>query len=81
METIICTIITSMAGVAGSYLAITKSNHEQEIKSAQKMQNIEDRINSLENKVDIHNHYAEKIGGIQISLVEMQKDIANLKKG
>ena len=81
METIICTIITSMAGIAGSYLAITKSNHEQEIKSAQKMQNIEDRISSLENKVDIHNHYAEKIGGIQISLAEMQKDIANLKKG
>lgn len=80
------TIITAIAGVVGAYLAVRKSTQEQEIKDVQREQRqsdrldrIDERIGSLEKKVDIHNGYAEKLGDISISMTAMSKDIEYLK--
>lgn len=80
------TIITAIAGIIGAYLAVRKSTQEQEIKNAQREQRqsdrldrIDEKISSLEKKVDIHNGYAEKLGDISISMTAMSKDIEYLK--
>lgn len=86
IATIIVAVITSLGGIIGAYLAVQKGNRENEIKDAQREQRqsdrldrIDERICSLEKKVDIHNGYAEKLGDISISMTSMSKDIEYLK--
>ena len=86
IATIIVAIITSLGGIIGAYLAVQKGNRESEIKDAQREQRqsdrldrIDERICSLEKKVDIHNGYAEKFGEIANSMTAMSKDIEYLK--
>ena len=86
LTTIIVSLITSLGGVLGAYLAVQKGNRESEIKDAQREQRqsdrldrIDERICSLEKKVDIHNGYAEKFGEIANSMTAMSKDIEYLK--
>ena len=80
------TIITAIAGIIGAYLAVRKSTQEQEIRNAQREQRqsdrldrIDEKIGSLEKKVDIHNGYAEKFGEIANSMTSLSKDIEYLK--
>ena len=74
-ETIICTIITAVAGVVGAYAAVQKGRREDAIKDAQREQRQADRLETIERKLDEHNGYAEKLGDISKSIVAMQKDI------
>lgn len=78
-ETIICTIITAVAGVVGAYAAVQKGRREDAIKDAQREQRQADRLETIERKLDEHNGYAEKLGDISKSMVAMQKDIEHLK--
>lgn len=78
-ETIICTIITAVAGVVGAYAAVQKGRREDAIKDAQREQRQADRLETIERKLDEHNGYAEKLGDISKSIVAMQKDIEYLK--
>lgn len=77
--TIVCTSITALAGVFGSFLAVQKGNKDREITDAKRDQKIEDRLCALEKKVDIHNGYAEKFGSVSNDITKIQKDIEYLK--
>lgn len=83
---IIVAIITSLGGVLGAFLAVRKGNRENEIRDAQREQRqldrldrIDEKIVTLEKKVDIHNGYAEKFGEIANQMTSMAKDIEFLK--
>lgn len=78
-ETIICTIITAVAGIVGAYAAVQKGRREDAIKDAQREQRQADRLEAIERKLDEHNGYAVKLGDISKSMVAMQKDIEYLK--
>ena len=78
-ETIICTIITAVAGIMGSYAAVQKGRRDSEIKDAVREQKQADRLDAIEHKLDIHNGYGEKLGSIGEALVAMKKDIEFLK--
>lgn len=83
---IIVAIISCLGGIIGAFLAVRKGNKENEIKDAQREQRqsdrldrIDEKIGSLEHKVDIHNGYAEKFGEIANQMTAMAKDIEFLK--
>lgn len=78
-ETIICTIITAVAGIVGAYAAVQKGRREDAIKDAAREQKQADRLEAIEHKLDVHNGYAEKLGAIGETLVAMKKDIEFLK--
>ena len=78
-ETVICTIITAVAGIVGAYAAVQKGRREDAIKDAQREQRQADRLEAIERKLDEHNGYAVKLGEISKSMVAMQKDIEYLK--
>lgn len=80
-ETIIVALITGIASVIGNYFIMLKNKKESEIKDAIREQKQADRLDAIEHKLDIHNGYAEKLGDISITMVQMQKDIEYLKKG
>lgn len=41
---------------------------------------IEYRLKKVEERLDKHNHYAEKLGGIAIEMAEMRKDVSYLRE-
>ena len=79
-ETIICTIITAIAGIVGAYAAVQRGRREDAIKDAVREQKQADRLEAIEHKLDVHNGYAEKLGDIGEAIVAMKKDIEFLKE-
>ena len=84
---IIVAIISCLGGIIGAFLAVRKGNRESEIRDAQREQrqsdrldSIDEKISSLEHKVDIHNGYAVQFGDIATSITSLSKDIEYLKQ-
>ena len=76
MESIAVAIITGVLAVLGTYVgnvAITrKKTREDAIREAKREQELTDRLDQLEKKVDEHNGYAKRFE-------EIGKDIAVIK--
>ena len=58
--------------------AIVDARREQEQKDNFKQ--LFDEMAGIKRRLDEHNHYAEKFGSIEKSLVSMQKDIEYIRK-
>lgn len=85
---IITALLAAIASIAGSYLTNEKRRRDEATEDAVKEQKQNDRLESIERKLDIHNGYAEKLGdmeksmsGLDKSVALMQKDIEYMKKG
>lgn len=78
-EAIIVALITATASVVCQLLISRKQRTDAEVKQAVKDKEISDRLSHIEEKLDIHNGYADKLGDVAISLAKMQKDIEFLK--
>lgn len=85
-NTIIGSIITGIVAIIVAYLSYLKIYKQHKIDDAIREQKqidhldkIDEKIEILTKKVDEHNHYAEKLGSISISLATMSKDIEYLK--
>ena len=78
-------IIVGALAVLGSFLsnvALTRKKAKvDEVKESARETRQEDRMKSIEQKLDEHNKYAEKLGSIEKSIIIMQKDIEYLRKG
>lgn len=90
-EAVLIALVTGVLAVIGSYagnVAITrKKNQEDAIRDAQREQrqsdrldHIENRLSTIEKKLDEHNHYAEKFGEIRDDITKIQKDVEYLGK-
>ena len=77
-------IIVAILAVIGSFvgnMTLTKRKARlDELKQIARDTRQEERLKSIEKKLDEHNHYAEKLGSIEKSLIAMQKDIEYLRK-
>ena len=69
-EVIIVAIITGFCSVLGQWLI----SREREAR-------LDERLKSVEKKLDEHNRYADKIGGIQADIASIKTDIKNIKEG
>ena len=85
-STITTSIITGVVAIIVAYLSYLKIYKQHKIDDAIREQRqidhldkIDEKIAALTKKVDEHNHYAEKLGSIAISLAAMSKDIEYLK--
>ena len=85
-DTIINALITGIVAIIVAYLSYLKIYKQHKIDDAIREQKqidhldkIDEKIEVLTKKVDEHNHYAEKLGSIAVSLAAMTKDIEYLK--
>lgn len=79
-EGIIIAVITGACAVIGQWLISRQAASKRQIEEAKRDQNIEDRIKSLENKIDIHNGYAEKFTALGTDIAVIKAEIENLSK-
>ena len=68
-EVIIVALITGLCSVIGQWLI----SREREAR-------MDERLKSVEKKLDEHNKFSDKIGGIQADIASIRTDISYLKE-
>jgi len=62
-------------------LIINKKNRSETlVENAKKEQKLNDRLEDIEHKLDVHNGYAEKLGDISKSIAVIETEIKNIKE-
>lgn len=68
-DIVIVAVITGIFSVIGQWLI----SREREIR-------LDERLKSVEKKLDEHNRFSDKIGGIREDIASIKTDIRNLKE-
>ena len=66
---VVVAIITGLCSVLGQW-AISREREAR----------LDERLKGVERRLDTHNHYAEKIGQIQIDIAELATEMKNFKE-
>lgn len=65
-------VLSALIGAAASILVNLLNNARERkkkaVEEAKRETRLEDRLHSIETKLDIHNGYAEKLGNIQVDI-------------
>lgn len=77
-------VITGLLAVVGAYVgnvAVSRrKSHEDALRDKERETRQEERMKSLEKKIDEHNGYGSKIGMIQKDIAIIQRDIEHIKE-
>ena len=76
---IICSLIGALASIIAVFVSSknTRDKVAQELQTQNALQN--QRLDSIEKKIDEHNGYAQKFGEVAIAINSLQKDIEFIK--
>jgi sensor domain CHASE-containing protein len=70
--TVLAALIGAAASIVVNLISAWQQNSKRRVEEAKRETRLEERLKSIEKKLDEHNGYAQKIGGIQ-------QDIAYIK--
>lgn len=80
---ILALIGTTLGAIIGYWGKSKKQSIEEAKREQKQIDNFEkifEWMRDVENKLDTHNHYAEKIGSIEKSLIEIKTDLKYVKE-
>ena len=77
-EAIIVAVITAVGAVAGQWIISSAAKRKDAIAEAKWEQKLNDRLDAIEHKLDIHNGYAEKLGEITTDIAVIKSEIKNI---
>ena len=77
---VIVAIITGACAVFGQWLISRQQAQKRKIDEAVRDAKLEDRLKSVEKKIDIHNGYAERFAEIGADIAVIKNDIKTLYK-
>ena len=77
---IVGAVIAAAASVICQLIIVAQSKRERNIKDAVKDAKMEDRLNSIEKKLDEHNGYASKFETITGAVIELKNDLKWIKE-
>lgn len=78
-EAIIIAIIAALGSVFGQWLISRKQSQDRAVAEAERETRLDMRLQGVEKRLDEHNNYASKIGGIQTDIAVIKNEIKNLK--
>ena len=79
-DAVLVALITGAAAVLSNWL-ITRSNREKDTAPrAKNEQEVQDRLKSIEQKVDEHNGYAKRFEEIAVVISEIRTELKHLKE-
>ena len=73
-------LVTGICGVIGNWLISRSQNEKRKIEDAVRDARQEDRLSSIEKKLDVHNGYAERFAEIGTDIAVIKNDIKTLYK-
>lgn len=85
MAEIAVAVVTGVLAVAGAYVgnvAVSrKKSHEDALRDRDREARQDERMKKLEEKIDVHNSYGDKIGQIQGDIREINARLTSIEKG
>lgn len=79
-DPVLVALITGICAVVGQWLISRSQNEKRKVDDAIRDARLEDRLKSVEKKLDEHNGYASRFATIQTDIAVIKNDIKNLYK-
>ena len=79
-EAVLIALITGLCSVIGNWFISRSQSEKRKIEDAVRDARQEDRLSSIEKKLDIHNGYAERFAEIGTDIAVIKNDIKTLYK-
>ena len=79
-DVVIAALIGAVASIIVNLITANNQRKKRAVEEAVRDANLENRLSSIEQKLDTHNGYAEKLGDIQIDIAVIKNDVQNLKQ-
>ena len=79
-DVVLAALIGAIASIIVNLINNAREGKKRAVEEAKKETRLEDRMRSIESKLDVHNGYAEKLGDIQVDIAVIKNDIQNLKQ-
>ena len=77
-DAVIVAIITGLCAIFGQWLISRGQTKQKKSDDRVRDARIDDRLDSMEKKLDIHNGYAERFAEIQTDIAVIKNDVQNL---
>jgi len=75
-DAVLAALIGAVASIVVNLINNYQMSKKRAVEEAVKEERLQSRLKTIECKLDTHNGYAEKIGGMQIDLNKITTDIA-----
>ena len=79
-EVVTAALIGAVASIIVNVITVLSQRKNREKEEAVKEERLQNRLSSIEQKLDIHNGYAEKLGSISTDIAVIRNDIKTLYK-
>ena len=77
-DPVLVALITGLCAVVGQWLISRSQNEKRKVDEAIRDARLEDRLKSVEKKLDEHNGYAQRFSIIQTDIAVIKNDIKTL---
>ena len=78
-DVVLAALIGAAASIIVNLITLAQQSKKRAVEDAIKDERLENRLTSIENKLETHNRYAEKLESIKKDMGEIQTDIAVIK--
>lgn len=79
-DVVLAALIGAVASIIVNLISVSNQSKKRAVADAVNEERLENRLKSIESKLDIHNGYAEKLGSISTDLAVIKNDIKTLYK-
>lgn len=79
-DTVLVAIITGLCAVFGQWLISRQQNEKRKVDDAVRDARLEDRLESVERKLDEHNGYAKRFEEIGTDIAVIKNDIKHIRE-
>ncbi len=79
-DPVLIALITGLCAVVGQWLISRSQNEKRKVEEAIRDARLEDRLRSVEKKLDEHNGYAKRFGEISTDIAVIKNDIKHLRE-
>ncbi len=79
-DPVLVALITGLCAVVGQWLISRSQNEKRKVEEAIRDARLEDRLRSVEKKLDEHNGYAKRFGEISTDIAVIKNDIKHLRE-
>ena len=77
-DVVLAALIGAIASIIVNVITANNARKKRAVDEAVRETKLDNRLESIEHKLDIHNGYAEKLGGIQVDIAVIKNDIKTL---
>ena len=77
-DVVLAALIGAVASIIVNLITANNQRKKRAVEEAVRDANLENRLRSIEHKLDIHNGYADKLGSISTDIAVIRTDIKNL---